>query len=151
MKRNEKEFENGIICEQCFNINKTLLDVKLRPIKKAEDVQKGDIIRYSYWHLWHEAVVLSIEDVNKSYLKCYIAHYAFCGLFSYRTIIKEELKIHFDGTFTMLEYGPPKYDTYDPDVVVNRAHKRIGEQLFVFFSNDSSHFARWCKLKLKKE
>ncbi|XP_052083690.1 uncharacterized protein LOC127721043 [Mytilus californianus] len=151
MKRNEKEYDNGIICEKCFDINKRLLDVKLRPIRKAEDVQKGDIIRYSYWNLWHEAVVLSITTINKSNLTCCIAHYAFCGFLSHRTIIEEQLKIKFNGKCAMLEYGPPKYHIYDPDTVVERAKRRVGEQQFVFFSNDSSHFARWCKLKLEKE
>lgn len=150
MTRNEKEYENRIICENCFNINKILLDVKLRPIRKAEDVQRGDIIRYSYWNLWHEAVVLSVNNINKSSVTCQIAHYALCGFFSHKTIIEEQLKINFNGKCAVLEYGPPKYNIYDPDTVVERAKGRVGEQQFVFFSNDSSHFARWCKLKLEK-
>ncbi|XP_071125112.1 uncharacterized protein [Mytilus edulis] len=151
MKRNEKEYENGIICKNCFDINKILLDVKLTQIRNAEDVKKGDIIRYSYWNLWHEAVVLSVNNINKSNLTCNIAHYAFCGFFSHRKIIEEQLKINFNGKCAMLEYGPPKYHIYDPDTVVERAKRRVGGQQFVFFSNDSSHFARWCKLKLEKE
>lgn len=150
-KRNEKEFENKIICEQCYEMNKKLLSVTATPIKSAEDVQVGDIIRYSYYNLWHEAVVLEIIDTQSKFVKCRIAHYAFCGLFSHRTIKQEEYKINFDGQCRKLEYGSPDYNVYDPNTVVERALTRIGEQHFVFFSNDSSHYARWCKLKLKKQ
>ena len=149
MIRNEKEYENKIICRKCYEINKGLLSVNVKPIRKADDVNKGDIIRYTYYNLWHEAVVLEIKEVKDSYLKCDVAHYAFCGFTKHRTIISEELKIDFDGKRCMLEYAP-KYKVYDPETVVQRARRRLGEQQFVFFSNDSSHFARWCKLKLKK-
>ncbi|CAC5380930.1 unnamed protein product [Mytilus coruscus] len=103
MKSNEKEYDNGIICEKCFDMKKRLLDVKLRPIRKAEDVQKGNIIR---------------------------------------TIIEEQLKINLNGKCNMLEYLGPVFKICDQDTVVGRAKKRVGEQQFVFFSNDSIHFAR---------
>ncbi|XP_061180430.1 uncharacterized protein LOC133188992 [Saccostrea echinata] len=148
--RNEKEFECQIICQQCFEVNKKLLSASVTPIKQSDDVNFGDIIRYSYWNLWHDAVVLKISKKEKKYLICEIAHYCFHGPFSHREIIREELKVSFNGEFSVVHYDPPLYDVYDPDTVVERAKDRIGEKLFVHFSNDSSHFARWCKLKLTK-
>ncbi|XP_052083693.1 uncharacterized protein LOC127721045 [Mytilus californianus] len=148
--RNEKQHEHGIICKQCFEINKLLFDVNFMPIKKAADVQRGNIIRYSYWNLWHDAVILDIKDVNESHVTCYIAHYAFCGILSHRTIIRDELRVYFDGSFKLLEYGPPDYNVYDIENVIERASGRLGEQQFMLFSNDSSHFSRWCKLKREK-
>lgn len=150
-KRNEKEFENNIICESCFKINQKLLEVPIRTIRNKDDVQKGDVIRFSYWNLWHEAVVLEISEVKSDCIKCFIGHYAFCGLWSHRKIIKELISINFNGSYRKLEYNPPLFHVYDPETVVHRAESRIGEQMFVFFSNDSSHFVRWCKLKLKRE
>ncbi|CAC5380932.1 unnamed protein product [Mytilus coruscus] len=148
--RNEKQYEHGIICKECFEINEQLLNVNIRPIEKASDVQKGNIIRYSYWNLWHDAVILDIKDADNSHVTCYIAHYAFCGIFSHRKIKREELRVYFDGSFKILEYGPPDYNVYDVETVIERASGRLGEQQFIFFSNDSSHFSRWCKLKREK-
>lgn len=130
-------------------MNQKLLDVPIRQILNVQDILKGDIIRYSYWNLWHEAVVLEISEEMPSCVKCFIAHYAFCGPFSHRTIIKELVSITFDGAYSKLEYEPPAFHVYDPNTVVRRAESRLNEQMFVFFSNDSSHFARWCKLKLQ--
>ncbi|XP_063416048.1 uncharacterized protein LOC134697693 [Mytilus trossulus] len=101
--RNVKQYEHGIICKPCFEINKQLFNVNVRPIEKAEDVQKGNIIRYSYWNLWHDAVILDVRDVEESHVTCFIAHYAFCGIFSHRTILREKLRVYFDGSFKILD------------------------------------------------
>lgn len=150
LERNGKMYENKIICEDCFQMNKKLLGVEVKPIVNEKDIEKGDIIRYSYWNLWHEAVVLEKMKTTNSSVECKIAHYAFCGLFSFRTIKEENLLVQLKGQCLKLNYAPPAYDVYEPDKVVKRALKRIGEQSFVFFSNDSSHFARSCKLKLHR-
>lgn len=131
-------------------MNKKLLGVGVKPIVSEGDVQKGDIIRYSYWNLWHDAVVLEVSKKTKKAVVCSIAHYAFRGIFSHRTIIEERKEIQLNGQCSKLDYDLPQYDVYEPEEVVRRARKRLGEQLFVFFSNDSSHFARWCKLKLRR-
>lgn len=149
VKRNVKGFKKGMICKSCHDMNKKLLNVPKTPIKSEEDIKKGDIIRYTYWNLWHEAVVLKIEDKTKKNVVCTIAHYAFCGPFSLRTIIQEPKTIRLDGKCYKLEYTGDDYNVYDSDEVVARAMDSIGEQWFAFFANDSSHFARWCKLKLR--
>lgn len=152
VKRNEKGYKKEMICKPCYNMNQNILDVEKIPIESFEDdIKRGDIIRYRYFTLWHEAVVLEIEKKTKKQVVCSIAHYAFCGPFSLRTIIRDPKTIRFDGKCYKLDYALPKYDVYDPDQVVTRAEACIGEQSFAFFSNDSSHFARWCKLKLKNE
>ncbi|XP_048743471.2 uncharacterized protein LOC125656891 [Ostrea edulis] len=149
--RNEKEFENNIICKQCYEVNKKLLSAKVTPILRHDDVNVGDVIRYSYWNLWHDAVVLRTVKKDSKFVLCEIAHYCFRGPFSHREIIREELKIYFKGNVIVLHYEPPNYDVYDPEVVVHRAEKRMQEKCFAFFSNDSSHYARWCKLKLVRQ
>ncbi|XP_048741349.2 uncharacterized protein LOC125655199 isoform X2 [Ostrea edulis] len=149
--RNEKEFENNIICKKCYEVNKKLLGAKVTPILRHDDVNVGDVIRYSYWNLWHDAVVLRIVKKESKFVLCEIAHYCFRGPFSHREIIREELKIYFKGSVSVLHYEPPNYDVYDPEVVVHRAEQRMEEKCFVFFSNDSSHYARWCKLKLVRQ
>ncbi|XP_056000008.1 uncharacterized protein LOC130048042 [Ostrea edulis] len=149
--RNEKEFENNIICKQCYEVNKKLFSAEITPILRHDDVNLGDVIRYSYWNLWHDAVVLRIVKKDSKFVLCEIAHYCYCGPFSQREIIREELKIDFKGSVSVLHYEPPNYDVYDPEVVVHRAEQRMEEKCFVFFSNDSSHYARWCKLKLVRQ
>lgn len=160
-KRNQKGFDKRMICKNCYEMNKKLLEVRKIPIKSKKDIKEGDIIRYTYWNLWHEAVVVEITDkenkgkngkkITRKTVECKIAHYAFCGPFSHRTIKKEPKTIRLDGKCFKLDYAKPDYDVYNSDEVVKRAEESLKEQWFVFFANDSSHFARWCKLKLKKE
>lgn len=151
LARNNAEFEKHLICKDCYEMNKHLLEVSVTPIESAEDITKGDIIRFSYWNFWHEAVVLKKdekEQIDPNIVSCFIAHYAFYGPCCYRTIKDDEIKIRLDGLSFKLDYNSQHYSVYQPDEVVERARRRIGEQLFTFYSNDSSHFARWCKLKL---
>ncbi|XP_052814819.1 uncharacterized protein LOC128241774 [Mya arenaria] len=148
--RNAKLFENNFICSRCNEMNKRLLSVSVKPILSADDVHAGDVIRYTYYNLLHEGVVLETKGADKSSVNVSIAHYAFLGFLSHRTIIEEENTIRFDGSYAVLQYGPPQYEVYPPETVVERAKSRINEQRFVFFSNDSSHFARWCKLPRKR-
>lgn len=148
LARNSIEYDINLICKDCYLMNQNLLGVTVKPILSENDIEKGDIIRYSYWNLWHEAVVLKKEKTTNRSVVCSIAHYAFCGPFSHRTIKRERKEIRFDGQCKMLDYAPPQYNVFLPETVVERAVSRIGEQSFAFFSNDSSHFARCCKLTL---
>ncbi|CAG2191039.1 unnamed protein product [Mytilus edulis] len=119
-------------------------------IQNKNHVQIGEIIMYSYYNLWHCAVVLEIIETTEKEVRCKIAHYAFCGFWKHRTIQEDPLPIPLDGSMFVITYSE-EYNVYEPQEVVKRARSRIGEQLFAFFSNDSSQFARWCKLKLHRE
>ncbi|XP_063423443.1 uncharacterized protein LOC134707532 [Mytilus trossulus] len=149
-QRNEKEFKSGMLCETCYERNKQLLCAEKTKIQNKNHVQIGEIIMYSYYNLWHCAVVLEIIETTEKEVRCKIAHYAFCGFWKHRTIQEDPLPIPLDGSMFVITYSK-EYNVYEPQEVVKRARSRIGEQLFSFFSNDSSQFARWCKLKLHRE
>lgn len=144
--RNEELSSRGLLCKECFERSKDDLDVNVVEIRSENDIQTGDIIQYKYWRLWHDAIVLDKIEATERTVVLSIAHYAFCGIASYRTIRKEVVTFRLNGSCRKLEYTCPKFRVNPPGRVVERAERRIGEQLFVFFSNDSSHFARWCKL-----
>lgn len=149
-ERNEKEYEHGMLCSSCYERNKSVLDVEKRQILQKTDVNIGDIITYSYYNLWHNAVILDVNGKEDNYTTCNIAHYAYCGPFKHHTIVKEKLLIPFDGSVKVIIYPATNFNTYTPQEVVKRAEERLNEQEFAYFSNDSSQFARWCKLKLYK-
>lgn len=146
------ELNTELICEDCYEMTKNLLTISLIPITSETDILDGDVIRYKYWGFLHEAVVLQKEKhtKNTNIAVCSVAHYNFSGPFSHRTIIAEKINVRLDGSIVKLDYDPKRYNVYPQNKVVQRARSRIGEQLFVFYSNDSSHFVRWCKLKLLK-
>lgn len=147
-KRNDKEYEYKMLCQACYERNKKILNVPKKKILDAADVKKGDIITFSYWYLWHDAVVLDVIEQKVDCVTCNIAHYAF-RYFDHRTIKKEIFSFPLDGSVTVTQY-PKDFNLYTPDQVVARARERLGEQEFAFFSNDSSQYSRWCKLKLTK-
>ncbi|XP_062606877.1 uncharacterized protein LOC134268628 isoform X2 [Saccostrea cucullata] len=130
--RNEKEYENKIICEECYMVNKKLHSANVTNVTNKNDVNIGDVIRYSYWNLWHDAVVLRIIRSEENYILCEIAHYGFHGPFSHREIIREILKIYFNGKVSVVHYDPLEYDLFSPKEVVERAKKRLGENCSFF-------------------
>ncbi|CAC5387864.1 unnamed protein product [Mytilus coruscus] len=145
--RNKVEYEHGMLCKMCFERNEKMLSVTKKKVLLKDDLQKGDIILYRYFKLQHCSVVLDIIRRQEKYIKCEIAHYAFKGPFTQKKIQSDILKVPFNGTVSVFDYASD-FITYDPEEVVCRARERIGEEMFSYFSNDSSHFARWCKLKL---
>ena len=148
-ERNKAAFDRDLLCESCFKRNEKLFSVEKRQIMRPEDVGVGDIITFRYYFLSHDAVVLDIDpEYTDHTINATIAHYAFLGPFTHRTIKREQLPIRLDGSVTVTDYSKPLYTVYPPEEVVSRAKSRIGEQMFAFFANDSSHFARWCKLTL---
>ncbi|XP_063402445.1 uncharacterized protein LOC134686693 [Mytilus trossulus] len=145
--RNKVEYERGMLCKPCFDRNQKLLSVAKEPIKSKDDIGIGDIITYKYYRCLHSAVVLEIESHDRS-LQCKIAHYAFRGLHRHRKIREDTLIIPFDGSVKVTDFSNTDYNVYAPEEVVDRARSRFGEKRYEYFANDSSHFARWCKLKL---
>ncbi|XP_063438765.1 uncharacterized protein LOC134719735 [Mytilus trossulus] len=146
--RNQVEYEHGMLCKTCFERNDKLLSVTRKKVREKDGIQKGDIILYRYYKLLHCSVVLDVIKRKEKYIKCEIAHYAFKGPFTKNIIQSGILKVPYNGSVSVFDYTSGEFLTYEPEEVVCRAKKRIGEQLFAYFSNDSSHFARWCKLKL---
>ncbi|VDI59166.1 Hypothetical predicted protein [Mytilus galloprovincialis] len=109
-------------------------------VKSFRDVLKGDVIIYSYWNFWHEAVVV---EVNEEHFE--IVHYGLQHFFATREIIKEKMKI--DVTQKVIKKkGFNGYQTYPSEVTVARAMSRIGEQRFSVFGNKSFDFIHWCKV-----
>ncbi|CAG2212234.1 unnamed protein product [Mytilus edulis] len=145
--RNQVEYKHGMLCKMCFERNEKMLSVTKKKVWLKDDLQKGDIILYRYFKLQHCSVVLDIIKRKEKHIKCEIAHYAFNGLFKEKKIQSDILKVPFNGTVSVFDYASD-FTTYEPEEVVCRARERIGEKMFSYFSNDSSHFARWCKLKL---
>ncbi|VDI79633.1 Hypothetical predicted protein [Mytilus galloprovincialis] len=146
--RNQIEYEHGMLCKMCFERNEKMLGITRKKVLKQDDIQKGDIILRRYWQLQHCSVVLDVIKRKEKYIKCEIAHYAFKGPFTQKIIQSDILKVPFNGSVSVFDYSSGELQTYEPDEVVCRAKERIGEKMFAYFSNDSSHFARWCKLKL---
>ncbi|XP_063438279.1 uncharacterized protein LOC134719199 [Mytilus trossulus] len=146
--RNKVEYDHGMLCETCFERNKKMLSVTTKKVKEKDDIHKGDIVLYRYYTLLHCSVVLDVIKRKEKYIKCEIAHYAFKGPLTQKKIQSSILKVPYNGSVSVFEYSSGEFETYEPDEVVCRARKRMGEKMFSYFSNDSSHFARWCKLKL---
>lgn len=139
--------DSHFICDSCYQKCEHILSVESIPIMSAEDVKSGDIIRFSYFKLLHDAVVLNKKKITENVVVLTIAHYAFCGFRNHRTIKEEAIEFQLDGKCFKVDYKSPRFEIHHPQNVVKRARHRIGEQFHIFWSFDSNHFARWCKLR----
>ncbi|WAR10084.1 hypothetical protein MAR_035160, partial [Mya arenaria] len=140
-------FARGYICKDCYESNKKLLGVPTKPITSKEDVKAGDIIRFDYKNCFHEAIILEINHTEKYSMVCQISHYQL-GYFPRHTVQEEDKTIPFDGSYSVLQYDRPEFETYSPEQVIERARRRRGEQDFQYYLNDAGHFVRSCKLKI---
>lgn len=139
--------DSHFICDSCYRKYEHLLSVESIPITSAQDVNSGDIIRFSYFKLLHDAVVLNKKKYTEKAVVLTIAHYAFCGFRDHRTIKEEIIEFQLDGECFKVDYKSPRFKIRPPHEVVRRARHRIGEQFHVLWSFDTNHFARWCKLE----
>lgn len=146
-QRHKKLFEKGIICKPCYEMNTKLLSATPIRIDSKADVKPGDIIHFPCNDCWEQAVVLTTNNPTKRTVDCVIAHYILHA--SRETIMREKKTITF-GEVYKLNYDLSEFEIYKAKDVVQRAKSRVGEQKFVIFSNESSHFTRWCKLKVWK-
>lgn len=148
-QRHKELYEYGIICEPCYKMNTHLLSATPIRIDSKADVKPGDVIQFLCNDCWEQAVVLTTNNTTKKTVDCVIAHYIFDASSSRKTIMREKKTITF-GEVYKLNYDLSKFEIYKAKDVVQRAESRVGEQKFVIFSNESSHFTRWCKLKVLK-
>jgi hypothetical protein len=111
------------------------------------NLSPGDVIRFRYCGLPHEAVLVRIAQAEDITLN--VIHYNYAGMFGTREIVNEEMVFKLsDENMHIHDYG--NVEVYERDEVVRRAEERVGEQKFNMVTNRSSHLAKWCKIKTKR-
>ena len=111
----------------------------------------GDVVSWKYRGFFHDGVVSGIKtapdspkrNIKKADLK--VIHYALPGIFSRRKIVEETITIDLNKDKLKL-HDYTGYDFNEPEIVVDRAQKRIGETKFGL-THRSAHFCHWAKLK----
>ena len=124
--------------------NKSLQTLPTVPVPSLNDLSPGDVIRFRYFGLPHEAVLVSIAEAEN--IRVNVIHYNYPGMFGTREVVNEEMTFKLsDKNVRIHNYA--NVEVYEPDEVVQRAESRVGEQKFNTFTNRSSHLAKWCKIK----
>lgn len=113
--------------------------------RRPNAINKGDIVSYFYYWVWHDAVVMEVKANNKLVL----AHCGMESVFYPMRIMKETVK--FEDSKTLKVYVYDEWKVYSPEEVVERAQSMIGEKRSYFAFNmisKSAEFAKWCKAKM---
>jgi hypothetical protein len=145
-----------IIYNTCTNNNnvalfqtgsKNLETLPTVPVRSRSDLSPGDVIRFRYCDLPHEAVLVKISEAGN--IRINVIHYNYAGVFGTREVVNEEMTFDLsDENMYIHDYANVK--VYEPEEVVQRAKSKVGEKRFNMFTNRSSHFTKWCKIKEKK-
>ena len=118
------------------------------PVRSLNDLSPGDVIRFRYCGLPHEAVLVKIEEAEN--IRINVIHYNYAGMFETREVVNEEMTFNLsDENMYIHEYA--NVEVYEPEEVVQRAKSRVGEKKFNTFTNISSHLAKWCKIKQNEQ
>ena len=94
------------------------------PVQSTNNLSPGDVIRFRYCGLPHEAVLVSIAESEK--IRINMIHYNYAGLFGTREVVNEEMVFKLsDENVHIHDYG--NVEAYERDEVVRRAEERVGE------------------------
>ena len=137
-------YNNNVVLFQTGSKNlKTLPTV---PVRSMSDLSPGDVIRFRYRGLPHEAVLVKISEAGN--IRINVIHYNYAGVFGTREVVNEEMTFDLsDENMYIHDYANVK--VYEPEEVVQRAKSKVGEKRFNMLTNRSSHFTKWCKVKQK--
>ncbi|KAH3699757.1 hypothetical protein DPMN_074719 [Dreissena polymorpha] len=119
----------------------------LRGASNIQEIRSGDVIRYTYWGLSHDGVVVADSSNKSQQGRLRVIHYGTDSLISYRTI-KEE-NVYFDLRKDSVQVISFTCATLETEIVIKRAKSRIGEQRHSIFDNMSCHFVEWAKLGMQ--
>ena len=112
----------------------------------------GDVVSWKYYGLNHDGIVTGLKLAPRTHKKkadMKVIHYSLPGIFSRRKIVEETISL--DLTRDQLKlHDYTGYDCNEPEYVVERARKRVGETKFGL-TNRSAHFCHWAKLKDAKD
>ncbi|XP_053378500.1 uncharacterized protein LOC128548127 [Mercenaria mercenaria] len=121
----------------------------LRKVTDIDDISVGDVISFNYWKMSHDGIVSSIvyqETKNGSGIeskqkgKVTLIHYS-----RRRVIVEEMINVDFSQDSIFL-HDYSGYRVHEPEIVVQRARKRLNERRYRFISNRSCHFCHWAKV-----
>lgn len=128
----------------CKTGSKSLRTLPIVPVRSTKDLSPGDVIRFTYCGLPHEAVLVKIEEAED--ISINVIHYKYAGMFGTREVVNEKMTFNLPDK-NMYIHDYENFEVYEPEEVVQRAESRVGEKKFNTVTNRSSHVARWCKLK----
>ncbi|KAL4228565.1 hypothetical protein ACF0H5_011615 [Mactra antiquata] len=128
---------------------------RLVRVTSLNKVWVGDVISIDHWKMSHDAIVSSVNIIRGTRKKkgsIRVIHYALPSIFGQRRIVEEEIDIDLTRHF-IKGHDYSGYNVHPPEIVVERARKRIGETKFGLMSNRSCHFCHWAKVdeKLKDD
>ena len=125
-------------------------------VRSIDELKRGDHIAFPrlWGAFWHHAIV---EDVDTERREFQVIEYnnndgkpGFLGITPIAEVVRKkfhEYRFQVDTVYRMI-HG----QCFDPETVVLRARSRLGEIKFNPFTNNSKHFALWCKrLDLRAE
>ena len=69
--------------------NKSLNTLPTVSVRSINDLSPGDVIRFRYCGLPHEAVLVSISESEK--IRINVIHFNYAGMFGTREVVNEEM------------------------------------------------------------
>ena len=91
------------------------------PVRTMNDLSPGDVIRFRYCGLPHEAVLVKIAEAEN--IRINVIHYNYAGLFGAREVVNEEMTFALsDANMYIHDYA--NVEVYEPEEVVQRAKSK---------------------------
>ena len=112
----------------------------------------GDVVSRKVSGFYHDSVVTGVDIIPRSRKKkanLRIVHYSTPGIFAKGKIVEETILVNLEHDELRL-HDYTGYDYNKPEIVKERARKRLGETKFGL-TNRSAHFCHWAKLKDTKD
>ncbi|KAH3877995.1 hypothetical protein DPMN_001876 [Dreissena polymorpha] len=99
------------------------------------DIETGCILEYTYHGFKHHSVVTKIY---KEADRIQVIHYGFAHIFGTQSVVREVIQLDFKTD------NIPAFTHNEPDVVVEKAKGRLGEQRWSIATNSGLTFCMCC-------
>ena len=112
----------------------------------------GDVVSRKVHGFYSDAIVAGVAVIpgsRKKKANLRVIHYSTPGVFTKGKIVEETIRVNLEHNELRL-HDYTGYDFNEPEVVIERARKRLGETKFGL-TNRSAHFCHWAKLKDTKD
>ncbi|KAK3595027.1 hypothetical protein CHS0354_002296 [Potamilus streckersoni] len=121
-----------------------------KDVTTLSELKPGDAVSLTYYGFKHLILVSKVKfetDPKQGTLRG--IHYSLPGFFSQRVIAEEDFQVDLTKSKVMV-LQLEGFNTFSPELRIDRARKRIGERMWRISSNSSDHLCYWAMIKTKQ-
>lgn len=110
-------------------------------------LQPGDVISFENFNFWeYDFIVTAVDSEDNQMGKIECICYSLTSYLRKGIVVQKSIQVDLKKQ-AIFRHEFEGCETYAPEIVVERAKMRLGEQKYGLFSNERLYFCHWAKVK----